>query len=301
MTVAGAVVLGLAVSAGQLTAASLTAGGTDTAQVQAARAGQPVTTGTVLYADSSPAVFARAASARDAFGFPAGVKRTGRHVHDGFQRSEYDEVSEVDAAGRSVSTIQLDGDGRVLAAIRFDPDSSEFPKTTSDGAAESAERGLTASGVRPGGQPTTETNSSSGGWDVHWRRTEGGYAVRGDEVRVHVRHDGRIGSVARIEHRLAAAPARRLNQSEARQAVTRQMNAWFSGRGSGYDVQGMDLQWVDANAAFDPSKLGAAPQPYRLAWVANVKPSGPAAESVRLITLYVDAGDGTVIGGDVVE
>jgi hypothetical protein len=102
MTVAGAVVVGLAVSAGQLTAASLTAGGTDTAQVQAARAGQPVTTGTVLYADSSPAVFARAASARDAFGFPAGVKRTGRHVHDGFQRSEYDEVSEVDAAGRSV-------------------------------------------------------------------------------------------------------------------------------------------------------------------------------------------------------
>jgi hypothetical protein len=63
----------------------------------------------------------------------------------------------------------------------------------------------------------------------------------------------------------------------------------------------MDLEWVGPNAAFDPSKLDATPAPYRLAWVANVKPSGPVAQSVRLITLYIDAGDGTVLGGDVVE
>jgi hypothetical protein len=301
MAIAAAVVLGLAVSAGQSTAAGTTAGAVDAAQVQAARLGQPVTTETVLYADSSPDVFARAGSVRDAFGFPAGVKRTGRHVHDGYQGSDYDEVSEADGAGRSVSMIQLDGSGRVRAAIRFDPDTDGFSRTTSDEAARSADRGLTATGIRPRGQAITEANANSGGWDVHWPRMEGGYAVRSDEIRVHVRHDGRIGSVARVEHELAAAPARRLSQDEAHQVVNRQMDAWFAGRGSGYEVQGMDLQWVEANAAFDPTKISAASGPYRLAWVANVKPSGTAAEYVRLITLYVDAGDGTVIGGDVVE
>jgi hypothetical protein len=49
------------------------------------------------------------------------------------------------------------------------------------------------------------------------------------------------------------------------------------------------------------SKLNTAPAPYRLSWVVNVKPTGEAADYIRLITLYVDAGDGTVIGGDVVE
>jgi hypothetical protein len=48
-------------------------------------------------------------------------------------------------------------------------------------------------------------------------------------------------------------------------------------------------------------RSGAGDEPYRLAWVANVQPSGSIADVVRLITLYVDAGDGTVIGGDVVE
>ena len=301
IAIGAAVVLGLAVSAGQSIAATPPAGGADAPQVPAARVGQPVTTETVLYADSSPDVFARAGSVRDALGFPAGVKKTGRHVHDGLQRSEYNEVGEVDGAGRSVSTIQMDGNGRVRAAIRFDPDGGASPRTTSDEAARSAERGLAAAGIRPGGRAITETNPGSGGWDVRWPRMASGYAVRGDEIRVHVRHDSRIGSVAWVEHELAAAPARRLSQNEAHRAVSRQMDAWFAGRGSGYEVQGMNLQWVEANAAFDPTKTDVASGPYRLAWVANVKPSGTAAEYVRLITLYVDAGDGTVIGGDVVE
>jgi hypothetical protein len=118
-----------------------------------------------------------------------------------------------------------------------------------------------------------------------------GFAVRGDETRVHVWQDGRIESVARVEHKLAAAPSRSLGQ----------VDAWSSGEDTSYAVQGMDVEWVGPNAMFEPSKVGAAPGPYRLAWVANIKPSGPASEYVRLITLYVDAGNGAVIGGDIVE
>ena len=63
----------------------------------------------------------------------------------------------------------------------------------------------------------------------------------------------------------------------------------------------MTLEWVEPNAAFDAAKLSAAPAPYRLAWVANVRPSGVAAGYVSLVTLYVDAANGTILGGDVVE
>ena len=63
----------------------------------------------------------------------------------------------------------------------------------------------------------------------------------------------------------------------------------------------MDLEWVGPNAAFDPAAVGEAAAPYRLAWVANVKPTGAASDVLRLVTLYVDAGDGSIIGGDVVE
>lgn len=297
---AGVVVLGLAMSTGQLTAAS-PAGAADQAAVNAALVAQTRTTQTVLYADSSPEVFARAAAARDAFGFPVGAQRVGRRIHDGVQKSDYDEVSEVDSAGHAIAMTQFDTTGRLQAAIRFDKPSSSVAGMTPDGAVKSARRGMTAYGVQLGTQTRTDVDAASGGWNLHWDRSEGGFPVRGDETQVHVWQDGRIQSVARVEHQLAAAPARRLSQADAQTAVARQMDAWFAGKDAGYAAQGLDLQWVAPNAAFDPSKVGAAAGPYRLAWVANVKPSGPAADSIRLITLYVDAGDGTILGGDVVE
>ena len=297
---AGVAVLGLAMSTGQLTAAG-GAGTGDQSVLDAAMAGQTGTTQTVLYADSSPDVFARAASARDAFGFPVGAQRVGRRVHDGPQKSDYDEVSEVDSAGQVVAMTQFDSNGRLLTAVRFDKPSSSTANVTQDGAAKSARRGMTAYGVQLGTQTRTDVDAASGGWNLHWDRFEGGFPVRGDETAVHVWQDGRIQSVARVEHQLAAAPTRRLSQADAQTAVARQMDAWFAGKDAGYSAQGSDLQWVAPNAAFDPSKVSAAAGPYRLAWVANVKPSGPAADSIRLITLYVDAGDGTILGGDVVE
>ena len=298
---AGAVVLSLAISTGQLTAAGLPAGVSEAAPPAAPRIGQPARTETLLYADGSPAVFARAGAARDALGFPVGPRRSGRHVHDGFQKSDYDEVAELDSNDQPIALTQFDGGGHLLDAVRFDQPAKPPKQATGDSAVAVAQRGLAATGVKVSGRPQADANSTLGGWDVHWDRTQAGLPVRGDETRVHVWQDGRIQSVGRVEHDLASAPARQLGQADARQAVVRQCDKWFAGSDSGYGVQGMDLEWVAPNAAFDESKVGAAPQPYRLAWVANVKPTGPAAQAIQLITLYVDAGDGTVIGGDVVE
>jgi hypothetical protein len=292
----GAVVLGLALSTGQLTAASLA-----TRASGQAKAIQPGITVTALYADSSPDVFARAKAARDALGFPVGSKRSGRHVQDGGRKVTYDEVSEVDSADRPVDLTQFDDKGHLLAAVRFDSPSAVAAPATPDTAVRSAQRGLTASGLSVSGQPQVDTDSASGGWSVHWDRTQGGFRVRGDETRVHVWQDGRIQSVASVQHDLAAAPVRQLDQAAATSAVSSQLDTWFAGKESTAGIQGMDLEWVSPNAAFDASKVDAAVTPFRLAWVVNVKPSGPVSQSVRLITLYVDAGDGTVLGGDVVE
>lgn len=301
LVAAAAVVLGLAMSTGQLTAASLIGDSSSSANVDPAMVRQPATTETTLYEDSSPDVFTRAARTRDAIGFPSGSRRSGRHVQDGLRKSDYDEVAELDSAGQPVSMTQFDTDGLLIAAIRFDAPPSLGARVPSDAATRSAQRGLSATGIAVGGQARIDANDIVGGWDVHWGRVQDGFSVRGDEARVHIWQDGRIGSVARLEHKLAAAPARLLSEGDARVVVTRQMESWFSGSGSSYAVQEMKVQWVGPNAAFDPSKLDAAPEPFRLAWVVNVKPTGPASDYVQLITLYVDAGNGKVVGGDVVE
>jgi hypothetical protein len=300
---AAVVVFGLAATADRMVANSAggSSTGTGTGGVDAAKAGPPVVTATVINADDSPDVFRRAASARDAFGFPVGANRTGKHVHDTNRPTDYDEVEEVDRTGQPLALTQFDPTGRLVAAVRFDRPSVTSPKIDKEAATTAATRGLSASGVAVAGQYQADADAVLGGWNVHWDRSQDGIKVRGDETRVHVWPDGRIQSVAHVEHPLAAGPADRLGIDDAKKVVNGQFDRWFAGRASSYAVQQMTLEWVGPNATFDAAKLSAAPAPYRLAWVANVKPSGVAADYVSLVTLYVDAGDGTILGGDVVE
>jgi hypothetical protein len=287
-------------STGQLTAAGLVKSAPP-GPADAVALGQPGLTQTAIYADKEPTVFARAAAVRDAFGFAVGANRTGKHVKDHVQNSEYDEIAEIDKAGRQSSIAQFDAAGELVTAVRFDMASGLAAKTTGDAAARAAERALAKAGLSPAGEVRVDGNSLVAGWDVHWARVEDGVAVRGDETRVRVWPDGRIQSVAHVEHGLAPAPEARLSREAGQLAVSAQMDNWFAGRGFGYAIQSMEMEWVGPNATFDPSKVGASAEPYRLAWVANVKPSGAISDVVRLITLYVDARDGSLIGGDVVE
>lgn len=295
------VVASLAFSTGQLTAAGLATGSSPTAPDKAPVVRESTIVQTPLFADQQPLVFAREVNVRDALGFPPGTSRSGKHVKDGFQKSEYDEVAELDKAGRQLSVAQFDGAGNLVAAVRLDMPTGFTVKTTRDGASKAAERALAKVSLTADGQALVDDDPVGGGWNVHWSRTQDGFVVRGDETRVRVWQDGRIQSVAHVEHRLAVAPQTQLTRDAGQRAVSGQLDRWFAGRGFGYAIQGMNLEWVGPNAAFDPAKVGAADEPYRLAWVANVIPSGSIADVVRLLTLYVDAGDGTVIGGDVVE
>jgi hypothetical protein len=256
---------------------------------------------TPLLADDRPDLFGREDTARAAFGFTKGAKRSGRHVHDGLQNLDYDEVTEVDSKGQPSSLVQFDSKGGLVAAVRFDSPASTSGVVSADAATKAARKSLQGVGMAPDGNAQTSRDDASGGWAVQWQRTSAGHTVRGDETLVRLGADGRIQSVAAVTHGLAAMPATQLAQADARAVVARQCSAWFSGKGSGYNVGEMDLEWVGPNAAFDGSKLESDSDPYRLAWVVNVVPTGAAADSTRLVTLYVDAGSGAVIGGDVVE
>jgi hypothetical protein len=294
------IVTGLVVAATPISAASLQAQAGSTGRVDSVRP-MPVRDETVISFRDRPELFAQADKVRDGLGFPAGTQKLGRHVRDGFQSLEYDEIEEVDVAGRPVSVTQFDGSGRLVAAVRFDRPGIGGVRMTADAATKTAQRTLGQLGVRTSGPPQTETNAVEGGWDVHWDRLVDGKVVRGDETRMRLRSDGRIGGMAIVEHQLAKAPVRPIAATEARSLAIRQADQWFGKSGIEYTVSTLELQWAGPNGAFDDRNDSETATPYRLAWVANVKPRGESSEYVRLVTLFIDSGDGSIIGGDVVE
>jgi hypothetical protein len=52
---------------------------------------------------------------------------------------------------------------------------------------------------------------------------------------------------------------------------------------------------------FEPARPDAPEPIRRLAWVARVTPIGALASRLRSIELYLDAGDGRLLGGDLLE
>lgn len=265
---------------------------------QAAR--PPDVSATVITADDRPEAFAMSAKARNAFGFPQGPSRSGRHVRDSQQSLEYDEIVELDSAGQPLDMTQFDASARLVSAIRFDQPTRASSAADGPAATRRASRGLNDAGIAAAGQPRTEADGF-GGWRLHWERVASGLPVRGDEIQVIVRADGQIQSVGQVQHVLAAAPAKQLGAAEARARAKSQTDVWTRKSGTTYSVAQASLQWVGRNSVFDSSKTVAADEPYRMAWVVEVTPTGPGADYVQRVALFVDAGDGSILGGDVVE
>jgi len=302
----GTIVLGAVVFCGQAgsaaagTSAPATAGALPTVVAGERGASGGVTTQALTAADA-PGLFAKAASTRDALGLPSGVAREGRHVIDRNQADEYDAVSELDAAGAPIVEIRFSPSGGLTLAVRLDRGRGAGTGLTASKASAAARRGLAAVGIAPVGAESVDADAVQGGWQIHWDRSQRGIGVRGDETRVHVLADGSIGSVARVDHPLAAEPERRIGSDAARRAVAACADTWFAGTESGYRLDPPALQWIEPNGLFDGSTPMASAAPYRLAWVIDLRPTGPAALSVGLVTVFVDAGDGSLLGGDVVQ
>jgi hypothetical protein len=265
------------------------------------RAPTPSPSSDVSLVGASDVVLARHEKFRMALGFPAGEGRQKRaYVGDDLER--LDEVDEVDGSGRVLCSTRFDKEGRLRFAVRLDMPANSGAAVSKAEAVRSAKAAAKAVGfvVREPGRATQDPSNE--GWVVSWDRYVDGVRARPDGTEVHLVADGRIESVLDVTHVLAPPPGARLSAGAAASLVESYLdqNVRAVLRGD-FHVEAPILEWVAPNGAFDPSQP-SDPQPtLRLAWVVNVRTTGTTAESVYLITYFVDAGDGGLLGGDVVE
>ena len=235
-------------------------------------------------------------------GLPGATRRSATRVVDRFAGRTYDEVMEYDARDRLVSLQRFDSDGRILAAVRFGWRGDGGPALAGTSAVRlRAERLANSLGLAPSGLPRITTPSDAG-WTVAWDRAVDGIPVPGDGLRIQLWADGSVHGLSRSERPLAVRPATTIDASRAWAVVEAQLGAWFPGAlRADVAVGSAALAWVPPNDTFAPAGPDAPASVLRLAWVVRATTSGSLADTIRAVEVYVDAGSGVVIGGDVLE
>jgi hypothetical protein len=246
----------------------------------------------------SDTVVARSSATLQALQFPVGAKRTAWHVSDSQKHEDYDEVDELDARGKPISLTMFSG-ARLRAAMRFDSPPQSAKAIDQAAAVASAQAAAAKLQLAPGVASSAYAEVLGGSWDVHWERQENGIPVRGDGVLIRVWADGRIASVAQNLHALAAAPSQVLDASVATGRVSDYVDAMPAEVQAGVNVLPPELQWVRPNGAFDQTNPYDEQPVCRLAWVVTILGSPDGA--FTRVAYFIDAGDGSLLGGDVVE
>jgi hypothetical protein len=114
--------------------------------------------------------------------------------------------------------------------------------------------------------------------------------------------DGSLHTAARHERPLAERPGRLLPEEEAQRLARERLTAWLDARSAGeWRIDGASLAWVAPNDTFEGAAPDAPAGILRLAWVVRVTTGGELAAAVRGVELYLDAGDGRLLGGDVLR
>ena len=243
---------------------------------------------------------ARAANLAKALDLPGVTHRTER-LDDRFDHLVYDEVVAADAAGRDVSIARFDTDGRVVMAV----DLGWRPRTGRPVGREVAvARGnefARAAGLTVSGPPTIIASAGAGGWSVSWPRTVDGVPVLGDGVRVSLWNDGSFHALSRSERPLASPPIRRIPAGGARQLAISIVAQRVGGAALDMRPVATALAWVAPNDTWAPSRPDAPAATLRLAWIVRFEAGGRLADRLRSAEYWIDAGHGTLIGGDLAE
>jgi hypothetical protein len=235
-----------------------------------------------------------------ALGLP-GVSQRAERLDDRFEHRTYDEVTSLDAAGREVAIARFEIDGTVAMAVvlGWHPGASSRVDRT---AAEA--RGIAlarASGLDVRGRPAVVASAGSGGWSITWSRVVDGVPVRGDGVRVGLWPDGSFHGLSRIQRPLADAPVQPMAAEVAQKAA----EAWAARRygpaATDLAVGSVERAWVAPNDTFAANGLDAPAETLRLAWLVHFDAHGTLATRLRSVEVWLDAGDASLLGGDVVE
>lgn len=259
-------------------------------------AGQRSTRALELAADAADTTLARAARLSRALGLP-GVSRSVERLDDRFDHVVYDEVVGRDRAGRPVSVARFRADGRLVIAAALGWTGGQAASIGRDAAARRAAEVARLAGSPIAGRPALARLSS--GWSARWPRAEAGVPVLGDGVRILLWPDGSFHGLAVSERPLASTPGHRITPAQARRVAARVAASRYGAGAVSFDAA--SLAWVAPNDAWDAAAADAPAATLRLAWVVTLNANAEAAERVRALQVWVDAGDGSVIGGDVLE
>jgi hypothetical protein len=243
---------------------------------------------------------ARGQALAAALGLPGVSQRVQRQA-DAFEHRTYDEVTSLDAAGREVAITRLELDGSVAMAVSLGWHPAGGRALDGPAAAARAVVLARAAGLTPHGQPSIRSSAGAGGWSISWPRIVDGVPVRGDGVRLALWPDGAFHGLTRTERPLAAAPTRLLDVDAARSAATTIATAGSGGSATDLRIVSVERAWVAPNDMFGGARLDAPAETLRLAWAVRYVSGGALAERLRSIEVWIDAGDGHLLGGDVVE
>jgi hypothetical protein len=265
-------------------------------------AGGPVTDRTPVAADRAVATLGLAAAFRSRLGLPEPATSRVERVVDRFDGTAYDEVTASNGAGQAVHVARFDVRGRLVGAVAFGWQAAGGPPLANAAAARACGDRLAADlALEPSGTPDVRQAPDGTGWIVTWPRLVDSVPVVGDGVRVDLWPDGRMHAIVRTERSLAARPAVTLDEAMARSRATATLGTIFGGRAGQVRIASIALGWVAPNSAFDPTGPDAPGATLRLAWIAEARTSGDLADGLRAVKLFLDAGTGTLIGGDVLR
>ena len=251
-------------------------------------------------ADELARARARSQAVAAALGLP-GVSQRVERLDDAFEHRTYDEVTSADAAGREVAITRLGLDGSVAMAVSLGWHPAGGRALDAPAAAKRAVALARAAGLGPSGAPSVRASAGAGGWSIVWPRIVDGVPVRGDGLRIALWPDGAFHGLTRTERPLAPPPPRSLGADAARSAATSVVSARFGGSSGDLHAVAAERVWVAPNDMLGAARLDAPAATLRLAWAVRFDAQGALAERLRSIEVWVDAGDGHALGGDVME
>jgi hypothetical protein len=265
-------------------------------------AGGSVAERTAVTGDRAAAALALAGTVRRRLGLPEPASSRVDRVVDRFDGTTYDEVTASDTAGRALHLERFDARGRLVGAVAFGWQAGGGTLLADAAAARARGDRLAADlGLDAAGTPDIRRADDGSGWTCTWPRIVDGVPVVGDGVRVDLWPDGRMHAVVRTERPLAPPPAAVIDQAAARNLATSALATMFGSRSGQVAIATLGPGWVAPNSAFDPDGPDAPGATLRLAWIVEARTSGTLADSLRAVKLFLDAGTGALIGGDVLR
>lgn len=265
-------------------------------------AGQAATRSSTLPASVAAQVMARSARTGAAIGLPAAAQRTVERLEDRRAQVTYDEVTDLDARGRPTAVLRYSPDGRLVAAVHLGWLAGRgVPLRGTTDAIRVATAVARAVGIEWSGSPTARARAANG-WTVTWTRLVDGVPVPGDGLRIQLWPDGSFHSLSTAQHALAAPPASIVGQAAARAVAATYLDRWIpSERRAEIAIIDTHLAWVAPNDTFDAARPDAPGDVLRLAWVVRAGSKGELAEGLRGLEIAIDAGDASLLGGDVLR